>query len=104
MYKIIITNPAEEDLKSAVSYIANELKNPVATNNLLDEAQKVINSLSYMPDRYPLVEDDVLSAQEIRMVQINNYLAFYVIRKETKSITILRFLYARRDWISILKA
>lgn len=103
MYKVVITNPAEEDLRKAISYIANDLKNIVAAKNLLDEVERTINSLSEMPNRFHIVDDELLASQGIRMVQIKNYLAFYVVREEAKSVTVLRFLYARRDWMNILK-
>ena len=103
MYKVIVAEPAEDDLKKAVLYIANELRNKTAAENLIDEAQRVFSSLSDMPERYPAVSDSILATQGIRMVQINNYLAFYVVREETKTVSIIRFLSARRDWMSILK-
>lgn len=103
MYKVVVTKPAEEDLRKAVSYIANDLKNIIAAKNLLNEVETAIKSLSEMPKRYHIVDDELLAIQGIRMVQIKNYLAFYVVREETKSVTVLRFLYARRDWLNILK-
>jgi hypothetical protein len=36
-YSLNITDRAEEDILSTVRYIANELKNSIAANNLLDE-------------------------------------------------------------------
>ena len=40
MYSLHITDIAEEDILSAVRYIANVLKAPAAANNLLDEIEK----------------------------------------------------------------
>ena len=39
-YSLNITDRAEEDILSTVRYIANELKNSIAANNLLDEIEK----------------------------------------------------------------
>lgn len=103
MYKIVVTNPAANDINNAVLYIANELNNKNAAVNLIDETQKAINSLSDMPGRYPVVGDASLAQLGIRMLQIKNYLVFYVIREETKTVVILRFLYSKRDWKNILK-
>ena len=103
MYKIIITDPAANDMTEAVSYISNELGNNFAALSLIEETQRIIGSLASMPARHPVVEDSVLASQGIRIVRIKNYLAFYVIREGTKSVTVLRFLYARRDWKNILK-
>lgn len=40
MYKIIVTEPAQRDLRDAVSYISNELKNNQAAVNLIDLVEK----------------------------------------------------------------
>ena len=56
-----------------------------------------------MPERYAVVDDEILSREGFRFIQIKNYLLFYVVRKETKTVVIQRFLYSRRDWMNILK-
>lgn len=103
MYKINITETAHTDLQNAASYIADTLNNKAAANRLLDAADKELSSLADFPERNPLVRDFFLSENGIRMQMIKNYLAFYVVRSETKSVTILRIIHSRRDWISILK-
>lgn len=103
MYQINITESAENDLKDAALYIANILNNRTAANKLLDTADKELSSLINFPERNNLVHDAFLASNGIRMQMINNYIAFYVIREEIKSITILRIIHSRRDWISILK-
>ena len=54
-----------------------------------------------MPERQPIVKDDYLSKFGIRILPVKNYLAFYDI-KENK-VTIIRFLYSKRDWQKFLK-
>jgi len=100
--KILITEAAKRDIADAASYILFSLKNPRAANSLLDAADAVINSLSRMPERYSLVHDKVLSSWGIRCVQVKNYLVFYTVSTETAAVHIIRFLYKKRDWISIL--
>ncbi len=103
MYKIIVTAPAEKDLRDAVSYISNELKNKQAAFNLLTLVEETVNSLTDMPERYAVVDDEILSREGFRFITIKNYLLFYIVRKETQTVVIQRFLYARRDWTNILK-
>ena len=103
MYLIKITEPAERDLQDAAKYIAIELKNRTAANRLLDDVYEAVNSLEEMPSRHTLVDDDVLSGCGIRFFPIHNYLVFYAIREEIKTVVIERFLYGRRDWITILR-
>ncbi len=102
MYKLIITKAAENDLRNAVFYIAYDLKNEAAANRLLDETDKQLSALCDMPECNQLVRDSFLASKGIRIKIIGKYLAFYVIREESKSITVLQFLHSRRDWTSIL--
>jgi len=103
MYNIDITEPAEQDIRKAVEYIDTELQNRVAAENLLDDIEKAIFSLSDMPMRHPLVADKVLARHGIRFFPVNNYLVFYIVRKNKKTVVIERVLYKRRNWATILK-
>ncbi|MBD5104261.1 MAG: type II toxin-antitoxin system RelE/ParE family toxin [Ruminococcaceae bacterium] len=102
MYKINITKAAENDLQNAAFYIANNLKNKMAADRLLDSAEKELTSLCDTPERNPLVRDSFLASNGVRIQKIKNYLAFYVVRNENHSVTVLRILHSRRDWITIL--
>jgi len=102
-YGIHITEKAEHDLTEAADYIEFNLLNPEAADGLLDKADQEINKLVFMPEKHQLVNDPVLASWGIRMIVVNNYLAFYVIDEGTKTVHILRFLYEKRNWISILR-
>ncbi|MBW6473585.1 MAG: type II toxin-antitoxin system RelE/ParE family toxin [Anaerolineaceae bacterium] len=102
MFSVFITKPAEDDLQSAISYIADELKNPVAAQRLLDKAEKTIVTLTSMPLRHELVSDEYLRQIGIRVIPIDNYLAFYFVNAEEEKVVVIRILYARRDWQNIL--
>ena len=103
MYNIDITEPSERDIRKAVEYIDTELQNRIAAENLLDDIEKAILSLSDMTLRYPLVADKVLESQGFRFFPVNNYLLFYIVRKDRKTVVIERVMYKRRDWLTILK-
>ena len=100
-YHLHITSVAQRDISQAADYIEFVLKNPKAADDLLEEADQKINALLPFPQEHPIVEDKLLAAWGIRFTQIKNYLAFYVI--EENQVTVIRFLYAKSDWISILK-
>ena len=103
MYHILITEPAERDLHDAAKYIAIELRNRIAADRLLDDVDKAIYSLEEMPSRHALVSDETLASVGIRFFPIHNYLVFYAIREEPKTVVIERILYNRRDWITVLR-
>ena len=100
-YHLHITSVAQRDISQAADYIEFVLKNPKAADDLLEETDQKINALLPFPQEHPIVEDKLLAAWGIRFTQIKNYLAFYVI--EENQVTVISFLYAKSDWISILK-
>ena len=102
-YDIRITRAAEKDLNSAVDYIEFVLLNPQAADALLDEAESKIGELSVFPEKFGLVDDPVLKDWGIRFTLVKNYIAFYVVSEENRTVYIVRFLYGKRNWISILK-
>ena len=103
MYFLNVTNIAEEDILSATDYIINELGMPKAANNLLNEIENKGKILEHTPGIYPFVPDDFLARIGIKFVKIKNYMLFYIINEDEKTVTVIRFLYARRDWKNILK-
>ena len=100
-YKLHITKAAERDLIDAADYIEVTLKNPEAADHLLDVAEERFNSLIPNPEIHPIVDDPILSSWQMRFIVINNYIGFYLIHNDI--IYIVRFLYSKRDWHTILK-
>lgn len=100
-YHLHITSVAQRDISQAADYVEFVLKNPKAADDLLEETDQKINALLPFSQEHPIVEDKLLAAWGIRFTQIKNYLAFYVV--EENQVTVIRFLYAKSDWISILK-
>ena len=102
-YQVHITFTAEHDIMRAADYIEFTIKNPTAADNLLDVSTEQIGSLSDLPQKFRLVDDSVLASWGIRFVIINNYLAFYTIDEEKQTVIIVRFLYQKSNWTSILR-
>jgi plasmid stabilization system protein ParE len=103
-YEVFSTRAADRDILKAADYIEFVLHNPQAADSLLDEVDIKFNSLSENPERYAVVSDPVLKSWQIRFIQVRNYLAFYVISECERRVYVVRFLYGRRDWVSILRS
>ncbi len=103
MYQIYITSTAESDIVRAVDYIDFILKNPDAADTLLNVANEQIASLAELPQRFHLIDDPILASWGIRFIIINNYLAFYTIDEKKRMVIVVRFLYQKSNWISILR-
>ena len=102
-YDIHITSAAERDLIRAADHIEFNLKNPKAADDLLDEAEKQINSLADFPEKFRLVDDPVLASWDIRFVMVKGYLAFYTISEEDNRVVVVRFLFQKSNWNTILR-
>jgi toxin ParE1/3/4 len=102
MYFVNITDAAEQDILSTVNYIADVLKAPAAANNLLDEIEKYEKILEETPNLYPFVPDEYLAEKGIKFVMVKNYMLFFIVSEDEKTVNVVRFLYGRRDWKGIL--
>ncbi len=100
-YSVHVTKKARKDVIEAADYIEFNLRNPTAADNLVDDFERKVSTLSEFPERNRIVDDALLRSWGIRFAMVNNYLAFYVIIDDT--VHIVRFLYSRRNWAYILK-
>jgi len=103
MYDIRIIRPAQSDIRDIYRYIAEELKDPVAAACRITLIDKAIISLHKNPLRVPLVRESYLASKGYRLLTVKNHIVFFIIREEIKTISIMRVLYARRDWMRILR-
>lgn len=102
-YNIHIAAAAERDLIRAADLIEFVLKKTKAADDLLDEAEKQINSLPDFPEKFQLVDDPVLASWGIRFVIVNGYLAFYTVSEEDNLVVVVRFLFQKSNWNAILR-
>ena len=102
MYIVNITDIAEDEILSTLRYISNELKAPLAANNLLDEIEGHEDNLRLTPNMYPNVPDKFLADLGLKFIPIKNYLLFFTIDEKSKIVNVIRFMHSRRDWKNIL--
>jgi plasmid stabilization system protein ParE len=100
MFKLTYSYFYRDELRSAINYIRQDLKNPIAAQRLKGEVKKHVKKIKENPFMYPAVPDEYLAAKGFRFTMVKNYLLFYTV--EEKEIILLRFLYGHRDWMNIL--
>jgi plasmid stabilization system protein ParE len=101
MYKIVITELAEQDLDAIVEYIALKLKNRKAATDFLDEVENCYQYLATMPKMYSVCDEPEMNVKGYRKVPIKNYLAVFSLDETNNTVTILRFLYSARDFYKL---
>jgi plasmid stabilization system protein ParE len=103
MYTVEFTEPAEADLLDTLKYITDVLKAPSAASRLLINIEEQVKILKTSPFCCALVDDEYLCVKGIRSLLVKNYQVFYIIKEDEKIVSIIRILYARRDWVFLLK-
>ena len=103
MYNVRIMKPAQTEMRGIYQYIADDLQNPVAATRRISLIDDAIQSLKESPARFPLVRDDYMASKGYRMIVAKNHLVFFIIREEIKTVSVMRVLYGRRDWLRMLK-
>jgi plasmid stabilization system protein ParE len=101
-YKIRKSRRAKSDIIEIGKYIAVEFSAPESASKLLDEIEVNISNLKDMPKMFPLVRDEELAKQGYRSMSAKNYLIFYTVDEETKTVNIVSAMYNRRDWTNLL--
>ncbi|NPV91004.1 MAG: type II toxin-antitoxin system RelE/ParE family toxin [Firmicutes bacterium] len=101
-YRVLMAEPAAEDLFKIAEYIAWELRDPAAAQKLVGKIKEAVMSLAELPIRYATVADEHLATRGIRKLPIGNYIVFYVVSENDGTVTVVRILYGRRDWEHLL--
>jgi len=89
-----------DDLKSIHEYIASNLKSPLAAHNTASAITERIRGLESAPELGTPLSAICDFNSDYRFLVVNNYLVFY--RFEADSVYIIRILYGRMNYLSIL--
>lgn len=101
-YIVKLSTQANEDIKEIYEYIANILCEKEIASNTVSLFEKNILSLSEMPGRCRIYESEPWQSRGVHVMSVKNYLIFYVINEEEKTVNILRILYGSRDIDNVL--
>ena len=96
-YEILVTEKAEEDLKSIADYLIYVL---LAGENALKQIARIehaIKTLEEMPERCKIYDKEPWRTRKLRFLRVDSYMLFYIVEKNKNSVIILRIMYGRRD-------
>ena len=78
-------------------YISEQLSNPQAATELLDEVEHTLASVCEFPYSFSDCSVYLISDQNIRHAMVKNYVLVFEINEDEGKIIVLRFRYARTD-------
>lgn len=102
MFKIRFTPQAVADLDEINRYISSDLFNPQAAAAQLALVFEKTRTLADLPQTGARLRTDIPSLKTYRFIPCKNYLVFY--RTEDKYVSVIRILYARRDYLGLLES
>ena len=102
MSKLLISPAADRDLDSILSYLINELCNPQAAGNLLDEVDSAYDALVENPEAFEMCRDQRLTELEYRKIQVGNYLMIYQYDSALDEINVLRFFHESQNYLAMM--
>lgn len=103
MYQLEFLPTAQRDLIEIVQYISRELNNPASAKELAGELISSAEKLRDFPYMYPVYYPIRALKREYRKLPVKNYLLFYWVDEQEKTITVARVIYARRNYSNLLR-
>ena len=101
-WQVVVSTSTFNDLAGAVSYIRDTLCAPAAALAFESEFFERAENLSALPHSFPLVRDPDFAARGYRWCDVRNYMLFYTVDDERRTVNILRLIHGTRDWQSLL--
>lgn len=80
-----------------MDYLASELNAPDAALDFIDEVEAAAKSLAEMPYRHPIYHTSFAVLEEVRWLPVKNYIVFYKVFEEEKTVEIRRVLHQLQD-------
>ena len=103
-YEVGYSTDAYNDLREIYAYIANELLVPDTAATQLRRIQKKILSLDFLPSRYALVELEPWHSKKVHQLPVDNYIVYYVVKEEQKTVTVVRIFYSGQNVENIVNS
>lgn len=102
MYQLEFLNSSIKDMIEIAGYISNNLNNKSASYSLINKFINSANDLVLFP--YSSSIDKSLTDIKLfyRKIKVKNYYIFYTIDEKNKKVIVVRVLYSKRNYKTIM--
>lgn len=101
-YAVKLTSQAIGQIEEIVHYISEVLFAPKTARKWADTLQGEIAKLNFMPSRCPLAEEEPWHTKGIRKMTVRNFLVYYMVDEDSKTVWVTAVIYGRKDRIAAL--
>ena len=96
-YEVVASAEFDALLDEAVAFRVDNYGHRSA-KRLLDAIDKLGDNLAVSPFMGRLVDDDSDTAESLRWIRVDSYIAVYRVRKERGQVALLKLLFATSNW------
>lgn len=97
-YRIELSIKAKEDYMSIIRYIKYKLLETNIAEKYAELIKNEINTLQYNPQKFAIIDYDIIKQYKFRKLIIKNYIVFYRINEDKRIVNVERILYGEMDW------
>jgi toxin ParE1/3/4 len=97
IYNVYLTEQARVDMRMLYEYIADTLMEPLIAEKQYTRIEKAVYSLDEMPERFRRYEKEPWKSRNLRVMPIDNFIAYYTVDNESRIVTVIRVMYGRRN-------
>lgn len=101
-WRVLLSPQFQAEIRGIHSYIANTLLVPDTAAKQVRRIMDGVNSLSDMPMRCPLYEKQPWRSRGLRMLTIDNFVAFFLTNENAGEVAVLHIFYGGRDIENLL--
>ena len=102
-YALELTATAKADLSEIFTYIKTAFLDADTARSQVMRIKDTIMGLEQLPERFPLIPRETMGDCDIRKVLVDNYIVFYQIQPQPPIVYVLRVVYCRRNWGTLLQ-
>ena len=92
-YTVNVTQQARHDMKIIYEYIALTPMEPEVAKKQYTRIENAIDGLDKMPERFRQYEKEPWQNCNLRVMPVDNFLAFYIVDNTNYVVTVIRIMY-----------
>lgn len=92
-FNVEISELAERQYGDILSYIANQLENPQAVKNVIDDFDSTVNRLEKMAEKFGLCKSERLKALGLHKIRFEKHRYLFVYRIEGQQEVVIEGMY-----------
>lgn len=102
-YVVKVSKTAENDLEKILKYLRYDLKEDIISDKYKLLFKQELKNLEYIAGSMPILNKGLTGYDNIRKINVRNYIIFYKIDEENLKVLVLRIGHSFMDWEKYLK-